>query len=931
MVLIILPLIFLWRVVFQGHILLSLDLLLSYEPWRSEIPGAIAFRLWNERMADAVRSFFPIAKFIHESWQHGEIPYWYPYAGNGLPLLGAGTYQVFYPINLIFEMLMPVHVAFGWSAVFHLIVGSLLAYLFMRELGVGQFGRLVGALAFVYNSSTMIWLGIPNVVDTAVWLPLMFFGYERAINRKDWRWTLLGALAGVLQISAGMIQLVMYGLTGFGFYVLFRSLSEWWEKRDVRDVGRHWAYGAIIAILTCGLSAYQLIPLAELVSETTRSDVIFDVYTPKISLIQLLVPEFLGRHMDGPVQDGFRIEARFYIGLLTLFLLIASLFSIHRRKVWNFFGVGLLFVFVIYNIPPFFQIFYKFFPTFPSLGFLRSIYVITFVWAVAAGFGADWLLTVRPTRVLRRLVWLGLGVGVIFLAIALRLAFIAKYQERHFWGIPPIPDINPNPFYFASTLLIFLVFLGVILTLLWLWAIEKIPGRAFAGLSTLILIIDLFLTHIDTAPALPESMFYPVTPSLNFLQQQLANETEPYRISSTGRVLWPSTGGAFAIHSVSAHTGFPLTRYEAYANATGVRANTNFRVVTYQPSPNRLLDALNVKYIYTTRSELADYQGWVSLIRDIGNPNVTSEHGNAGQVEFWNIKNWTQPVIQAPSPSVISFEGPLPEIVTLEMGIVIHPDSWNSAGALFEIYIGTPAEPLQNLVFSQTLSPRDNADHQGWVPVTLTVNGNPRQTMVVSFVTQSQGEEPVLAGWADPLIRPGDDFELLYYGPNNIYFNKNYLPRAWVVHQATQVPLDDIDSVVDRLESPDFDPAVEAVIEGKLPDSLGYATPNDVVNIQTYKVSEVILNTNLVEPGLIILSDIYYPGWKAYVDGSEQPIYPANLAMRGVFVESGQHTVRFVYTPMSLKIGGGISLACLLIVLIGLAVNVAYRRKVRTE
>lgn len=925
-VLLILPLIFLWRVVFLGHILLSFDLLLSYEPWRSEIPGAIAVPLWNERMADSVRSFFPIAKFIIESWQQGQIPYWYPYTANGWPLLSTGFYQVFYPINLLFGLLMPVQVAFGWSAVFHLMVGSLLTYLFMQELGVGRFGRMVGAIVFIYNSSPILWLGIPNVVDTAIWLPLIFWGYERAIKRQSWRWTLLGVVGGVLQISAGMIQLVMYGLTGFGLYVLFRGLFEGVQSRDWRVVARHFAYGAIIGVFTCGLSAYQLLPLAELVGQTSRTEVVFEVYTPKIGLMQLLIPEFLGRHLDGPVQEGFLIEATFYLGLLTLFLLIAALFSPQRRKVWSLFAVGLLFVCVIYNIPPFFQLFYRFYPTFQALGFLRSIYVITFVWAAVAGLGADWLLTARPLKVLQYLLWLGVGVGAIILFIALGLAFIAKYQARHFWDIPPIPTLNPNPFYFASTLLIFLVFLGAILGLLWGWRSGKLSAGVFASLALLILILDLFLTHLDTVPALPALMSYPLTPSLSFLTQHVAQEQEPYRISNIGQVLWPSTTAAFDLPSVAAHSAFPLRRYEDYATATGVRDQTNFRVVTYQPRPSRLLDALNVKYIYATRAELTN-AGWLSLTEDIGQPQISSEQPSAGHVEFWNIKNWTQSVLQAPAPTVLSFLGSLPEVVTLETAMVIHPDDWDSEGVLFEIYRGTPDSPRQHLVFSQVLNPRDNPEHQGWVSTAVTLQGTLGQPTLVSFVTQPQGEAGTLAGWADPLIRPGADFELLYYGPNNIYLNKNYLPRAWVVHEVVEVPLNETDVVLEYLQSSQFDPTVTAIVEGQLPASLGPADPADSVTIEAYHGSEIHLSTYLAEPGLVVLSDAYYPGWTAYIDDQKRPIYPTNLAMRGVFVEAGQHTLRFAYEPRSLRVGLGVSLGFLLILVAGVGGEVLYRRR----
>jgi hypothetical protein len=192
---------------------------------------------------------------------------------------------------------------------------------------------------------------------------------------------------------------------------------------------------------------------------------------------------------------------------------------------------------------------------------------------------------------------------------------------------------------------------------------------------------------------------------------------------------------------------------------------------------------------------------------------------------------------------------------------------------------------------------------------------------LVSFVTQPEGEITVRAGWADPLIRPDTDFKLLYYGPNNIYLNQNYLPRVWVVHRVSEISVGDTSAVISRLESPQFNPALEAVIEGNLSQPLGQSIANDHLTLVSYKNAEAVIQLQLAQAGLVVFSDIYYPGWKAYVDDQEQPIYPTNLAMRGVWVAPGQHTLRFIYEPFSLKIGGGISLTGCGLILIGLAVQ----------
>ena len=49
--------------------------------------------------------------------------------------------------------------------------------------------------------------------------------------------------------------------------------------------------------------------------------------------------------------------------------------------------------------------------------------------------------------------------------------------------------------------------------------------------------------------------------------------------------------------------------------------------------------------------------------------------------------------------------------------------------------------------------------------------------------------------------------------------------------------------------------------------------------------------------GLLVLSDVNYPGWQATLDGEAAPIVPANYLFRGVFVPAGEHVVTFRYAP----------------------------------
>jgi len=71
----------------------------------------------------------------------------------------------------------------------------------------------------------------------------------------------------------------------------------------------------------------------------------------------------------------------------------------------------------------------------------------------------------------------------------------------------------------------------------------------------------------------------------------------------------------------------------------------------------------------------------------------------------------------------------------------------------------------------------------------------------------------------------------------------------------------------------------------------------------------VALRLQKSSPGILVMRDQYYPGWRAYVDGHEQQILRANCFNRAIFVPAGQHLVEFFYRPQSLKLG--LSLAAL--------------------
>ncbi len=143
------------------------------------------------------------------------------------------------------------------------------------------------------------------------------------------------------------------------------------------------------------------------------------------------------------------------------------------------------------------------------------------------------------------------------------------------------------------------------------------------------------------------------------------------------------------------------------------------------------------------------------------------------------------------------------------------------------------------------------------------------------------------------------------------------LPRAYFVPQAYRAK--DEAEVIARLTSPDFDYHREVIImetnlkiEAKV-ESETQETPG-VVTVTEQGANRVVLIVTAPTSGFVVLTDTFYPGWQASVDGQPARIWPANLAFRAVAVGAGEHEIVFSYWPRSFTIGLWISVTTLVAV-----------------
>jgi hypothetical protein len=135
------------------------------------------------------------------------------------------------------------------------------------------------------------------------------------------------------------------------------------------------------------------------------------------------------------------------------------------------------------------------------------------------------------------------------------------------------------------------------------------------------------------------------------------------------------------------------------------------------------------------------------------------------------------------------------------------------------------------------------------------------------------------------------------------------LPRAWVTANVVVEP--DPTRVLTTLASSDFD-LRSAVILSEQPALLPASAAVGTAVVTAHRPDRVLLDVQASGPAMVVVSEVFYPGWRATVDGAETTIFRADHALRAVQVPAGRHNVEMVFDPLSFRLGAVVSLATLL-------------------
>ena len=142
--------------------------------------------------------------------------------------------------------------------------------------------------------------------------------------------------------------------------------------------------------------------------------------------------------------------------------------------------------------------------------------------------------------------------------------------------------------------------------------------------------------------------------------------------------------------------------------------------------------------------------------------------------------------------------------------------------------------------------------------------------------------------------------------------------NAWFVDKVQYV--NNANEEIDALN--DILPTETAVVDVKFKEQLkgvteGYKDSLSTIQLTSYEPNRLVYKASTPKDGVVVFSEIYYPGWQVTIDGQPVDIARADYILRAINMPAGEHTIEMWFDPQSIHVTESIAYAALALLLIG--------------
>lgn len=935
---------------------LALPILLVY--------GKVLFTNLTPAAGDFLAYYAPYWDYVNDALAGGRLPLWNPMLFAGAPLLANPQTSLFYPLRWLF-IFLPAEQGIVYSAVLHAWLAGAFTYALARRAGrVGVLAAWTAGLVFALNGWVAGLLGHPNRWGTLPWLPAALLlwemrpparpGESRWGRRGRW-WLAASAVVWALALLAGHSQTFYNQALMVAIWalapVVWQALASV-RRRRFRSAWRDHASQlldvliplAAIALLAVGLSAIQLLPTLELSGLSYRSGGLpyrdhAAMSLPPWRLGFTLLPHY-ARDLGQALGTDAYGEWVGYVGLTGLALALLGLGYVGARRLRLQAGIlaltGLLLSFGAYN-----PVDYLLYAIVPGWNLFRA----PARWLEATLLGVALLAALGVHRLLsgwrpvwsnprnRLPIWVGLALGLAILALAvltrptlptlavwagtLALLVVCFYllARGQRWAIGGLVVLLMLELYGASWVLPLQHPTAPQALRSWRTAPARIVAESEANQTPDCRLLSISTTTYDPGDLDDLRRIYgPALDETGFRDLIVATKNK--------EVMAPNLGLLFDLPSLDGFDG-GLLPTGSFVQAMGlflppdqVVADGRLREQLHEVPDARLLSLFHVCYLISDKN----FDAWHD---DVYYDLAFGEPLDDVRPDLTLTDLPTFPVTDIGLVSHLVGGAHLPDgALVAEMTVMMQ----NGDVAVLPIRAGSEtfegADQAPSLAHSRDLSAvrwrYDAAGQDAIAQLPLPAPGLPAsvqirllQPGVTLFVRGLAVIDEQSGAHATPPVSR-HPWQRIHSGDVKVYRNDGVLPRAFLVPSAEVSP--DDEATLARLRDPAFDPAQTVLLaEGQPLTPSAAQTSAGSVRIVASSPESLEIDVEAEVPAVLVVSDAWYPGWEATVDGERVPIARADLLLRGLSLRAGQHDVRMSFRPQSLRWGAAITAAALLL------------------
>lgn len=872
--------------------------------------------------SDVVQDF-AMHHFAASALKLGQIPLWDPYFTGAL--VGYLNSGIFYPFNLVTDFLHSFsldNLNFGyllmqWNAFFHYFLASFFMYLLVRSFKLSRIASIIAAITFAYSGYLVKEYVHLQYLQGGVWLPLVFLFFYKSIFSVSHKikYAVLSGLFFGISLLSGQTQPAIYYIFALIVFVLF-TLFHFYQTKEGNYRQPIFSF-LIFALVSFGIFAVQFFPTREYAKYSVRNEVSYGYsiqYSadPLYLAVHPFVPSFWGtmssRFWDGVneqtldfdtktkwldgVWGGLPNETTFYLGLLPFFLLPFAFFS--KNKFLRDFFLVLLFFSVLLmlsrSIPLVGRTFYYIIGGVARVP-VRASFLWSFSLAFLAALGLQAILDFKEEKkeifekITKANFFILAALAFFFLPIliGLMLAFAGSPKLPYFYA----PIVNS----FALFVIYFFVY-----SLLLFFLIRRKDFSLPLILITIFFVIDLFSFHFENSFIIPSNGSPESLLGKKNLSEiaYLKNDKEAFRVTGLGLTAYANNLSSLGYGSLGS-AGFAYrTPLELYS------------IIKDDASP--IYDILNVKYFYAKDGGLRD------LVSSVYGSNFMSDHPayysfDGKQETEWVVdvknktaeKDWLGATFRKPETiSRIEFLGRDNDLDKEIKDLELFLDDGSIQKISLPIKEGWKVMDIKPIKTSWIKFGIDDFDLSG--------GKNNSYGLREINIINSAGEKVEIGS---------PKFERI--SNTDLYLNKNALPRVFTTYGYKSFK--DRNEMFTAILSDQTgeDMRQNVFLYNKI---LGFTNPQNPSalpasssNIKEYKFRKVTVEVNMAADGFLVLADVWFPGWKAFIDGRETNLFSAYHALRAVQVPAGRHTIVFSYDPLSFKVGKSVTIITILVLI----------------